>query len=163
MRSSANLPTPNRYFGLMHSTTAISALSPSEKKRHTLGGRKLIRRPIFARFLHKRQRTVIPDEIPIEESLRSLVARLRPAPKPRATHFAPCTRMPIYWTLRVLVCRLLHASANPQPIANKIHLAEGYTRLRHPERTRIHAKQQHFLLMSPVALQIVVTRRPSVL
>ena len=131
-------------------------------ERLAFGGRQLVGSTVAPRFLHEAERAVVPDEETLEEARGLAETAPRPSPEPAPAHLAAGAVEAGDGPLRMLDLRPRDLSPYPEPVAGKLHVAEGYAGLRHPERTGVHPEHQGRGRARAVAGEVRAVGRPCV-
>ncbi|MEY3130651.1 MAG: hypothetical protein RLY12_1023, partial [Verrucomicrobiota bacterium] len=113
--------------------------------------------------LEEQQRTIVMDEVIGEECLGRPETFLAESPQTATTDLRTVTGETGHLLTRVLFLRTPDRHLEPHPVPDGGYLPERHASLGHPERTRIHAQEEHLLRpRSRVASQIGLVRSPGV-
>jgi hypothetical protein len=114
-------------------------LVTSGKERGAFARRQLVRRTITPAAFEKGERTIVKNEVLVEELIRYPKARGEQAPESIAANLIAITLKARYPSLRVLVRRNTNRPVNPKPVSDCLHLSERHSRLYHSKWSGIHA------------------------
>ena len=133
-------------------------------RRHDLV-RELLRDDVtpLLGVLEEQERTIVMDEMFGEESFSSPEAFLAETPQSSAADLRTVTGETGHLLAGVLFLRTSDRHLQPHPIPDRSDFPERHAGLGHPERSRIHAQEEHLLRpRSRVATQIGLMRSPGV-
>ncbi|MFM2211509.1 MAG: hypothetical protein RL639_703 [Verrucomicrobiota bacterium] len=113
--------------------------------------------------LEEQERTIVMDEVLGEEGLGRPETFLAEPPQAATTDLRTMTGEAGHLLARVLLLRTSDRHLQPHPVPDGGDLPERHAGLGHPERTRIHAQEEHLLRpRSRIASQIGLMRSPGV-
>ena len=113
--------------------------------------------------LQEEQRAVVVDQMIGEEGLGLAETFLKEPPETSAADLGPMAGETGHLLARVLFLRPSDRHLQPHPIPDRSDFPERHAGLGHPERSRVHAQEEHLLRpRSRVATQIGLMRSPGV-
>ena len=133
-------------------------------RRHDLV-RELLRNDVTTLLgvLEEQERTIVMDEVFGEEGLGRSETFLAETPQAATADLRTMTGETGHLLARMLFLRTSDRHLQPHPVPDGGDLPERYAGLGHPERTRIHAQEEHLLRpRSRIASQIGLMRSPGV-
>jgi|GEM_PF-137386 len=132
------------------------------EQRLSLLHRQLVWSQVFSGFTHENEGAIVNDEVIGEKGFWGDELLLEIAPKTTATDFRTRAAETFNAALGVLRLRFSNGTLKPQPVPSCSDLAKRNTRLRHPERTGVHAQQKRLLLSCSKATNVLHVNSTSV-